>query len=122
MPTRTVIALALSVAALACDRGPESQHLDRVRELCAELAMGPSGASEAEALLGPPSWTYCADALPPASSADTCPRDGATVCVHVWAWRAHNEPLCGGEACSYGCELRAPASSPEATCSVRFFR
>jgi hypothetical protein len=113
------LSLAL-LAAVACDRGPEVGHLEQVRALCAQVAQARSGAAEAEALFGPESFTFCASDLPPASSSDACPRGGASVCVRVWAWRAHNEPLCGGPACSYGCELRAPDGAPEATCSVRF--
>jgi hypothetical protein len=113
--------VALAAAALACDRSPESDHLDEIRQLCSQLQREDAGAAQAEALLGPATVTLCGTDFPPASSADTCPRDGTPLCLRVWAWRARGEFLCGGTACSYGCELRSPEAAPEATCSVRFF-
>ncbi len=118
-PITTVLALAL--AAAACDREPEAEHVADVRAICASLAASGAGAAEAEALLGPASWTGCGAGFPPASGADRCPRDGTPICIRVWAHRAHRASTCGGFACSYGCELRAPAGDPEATCAVRFF-
>jgi len=114
------LAAGLVLAAAACGRDPEAEHVSEVREICASLSASGAGASEAEVLLGPASWTACASDFPPASEADRCPRDGTAVCIRVWAYRAHQATTCGGFACSYGCELRAPAGDPEATCSVRF--
>jgi len=105
---------------VGCERAPEADHLSRIRDLCGEVATTGAGAAEAEQLFGPPTLLVCASDLPPASSADSCPRDGTIVCVRVFAYRARNDSLCGGTACSYGCEIRAPQSNPEATCSVRF--
>lgn len=119
MRARTALALAF-LAAAACERVPESEHLAEVQAICTDLAARHAGASEAEDLLGAPSWTSCASGFPPASEEDRCPREG-TVCIRVWAFRARDEELCGGPGCSYGCELRAPEADPEATCSVRFF-
>ncbi len=112
--------LVLALAAAACDRDPEAEHVAEVRAICASLAARGAGASEAEALLGPPTWVGCGSDFPPASGADGCPRDGTAICIRVWAHRAHQAWTCGGLACSYGCELRAPAGDPEATCAVRF--
>lgn len=122
LPRARTLALVLAAAATAaCDRIPEQAHVEAIRALCADLAARGAGATEAERLLGRPSWTACATDLPPASSEDRCPRDGTELCLRVWAYRAHDEALCGGLACSYGCELRAPAGDAEATCSFRFF-
>lgn len=116
-----ILALAIAAAAAAaCGRDPETDHLGDVRAICNDLAVRSAGAAEAETLLGPPSWTGCATDFPPASGADRCPGNGTAVCIRVWAYRAHQEELCGGVACSYGCELRAPEADPEATCAVRF--
>ncbi len=115
------LALSLALAVGACDRSPELEHVDRIRALCQELARSGAGPTEAERLLGgPPQLELCASDLPPASPADRCPRDGTPVCIRLWAYRARTETLCGGTACSYGCELRAPQDAPEQTCSVRF--
>ncbi len=123
MPVRptSLLALALALAAGACDRRPEADHVLRIRALCDELARSGAGQAEAEQVLGgPPQLELCATNLPPASAADHCPSDGTPVCIRVWAYRARTESLCGGNACSYGCELRAPQGTPEETCSVRF--
>lgn len=114
------LALAAALAAAGCARAPETDHISEVRAICADLDDSGAGASEAEALLGPPSWTGCGRGFPPVSEEDRCPRDGAPICIRVWAYRAHDERLCGGTACSYGCELRAPEAEPEETCSARF--
>jgi hypothetical protein len=114
--------LLLGLGAGGCDRKPEFDHLERILALCQELAAQGAGAAEAEAILGgPPQLLLCASDLPPISGADHCPTDGTPVCIRVWAYRALHENLCGGTACSYGCELRAPEGAPEATCAVRFF-
>jgi hypothetical protein len=42
------------------------------------------------------------------------------VCALVWPYRARDPVLCGGEACSYGCELRVLERAPDATCGARF--
>ena len=55
-----------------------------------------------------------------AGAEDRCRRDQGGVCALVWAYRARTPTLCGGEACSYGCELRVLESAPEVTCGVRF--
>ena len=110
----------VAAAIIGCDRAPESDHLSRIRALCSELGADGAGSAEAEQLFGPPTLLVCASDLPPASSTDSCPRDGTIVCVRVFAYRARNDSLCGGTACGYGCELRAPEANPEATCSVRF--
>ncbi|HYD41530.1 MAG TPA: hypothetical protein VEB43_11950 [Anaeromyxobacter sp.] len=121
MHARTPAAvLAVAMAAAACDRDPEADHVAEMRAICASLAASGAGASEAEALLGPPTWSGCGSDFPPASGADRCPRDGTAICIRIWAHRAHQASTCGGIACSYGCELRAPAADPEATCAVRF--
>jgi hypothetical protein len=118
---RPSLAIALALAAAACGRGPESDHVQRIQALCSELARSGAGPSEAEQVLGgPPQLELCATDLPPASTADRCPHDGTPVCIRVWAYRARSESLCGGEGCSYGCELRAPQDAPQETCSVRF--
>jgi hypothetical protein len=112
--------LAVALATAACDRDPEAEHVAEVRAICASLAARGAGASDAEALLGPATWVGCGSGFSPASGADRCPRDGTEICIRVWAHRAHQPSTCGGFACSYGCELRAPADDPEATCAVRF--
>ncbi len=117
----SLLAVAVALAVGACDRRPELEHVERIRALCDELARSDAGPAEAEQLLGgPPQLELCAADLPPASPADRCPLDGTPVCVRVWAYRARTETLCGGNACSYGCELRAPQEAPAQTCSVRF--
>ena len=106
------------LASAACDRDSEWEHAAKVRAICSDLELRNAPASEAEELFGPPSWTGCGTGFPPAT-ADHCPADAA-ICIRVFAFRANLEELCGGPACSYGCELRAPEADPEATCSVRF--
>jgi hypothetical protein len=124
MPPRPTSLLAAAILALlvaACGRKPESGEVRRIRTLCGQLAQNNAGEAEAEQVLGgPPQLELCASDLPPASAADRCPRGGAPVCIRYWAYRAESESLCGGTACSFGCELRAPQDAPEATCSVRF--
>lgn len=115
-----VLAAALALGVAACDRDPEVDQVIRLRELCTQLAGSGAGLSEAEQVLGDVQLELCATDLPPASEADRCPRDGTPVCLRLWASRARDEALCGGTACSYGCELRAPQGAPESTCSVRF--
>lgn len=120
MRTRSGL-LAMLVAALgACGRQPESDHEVHVRELCSELAGSGAGLTAARRALGDPQLELCADDLPPGSDLDRCPTDGTVVCLRFWAYRARNEVLCGGTACSYGCELRAPRDAPEATCAARW--
>lgn len=116
------LALALTMALVtACGRNPEEDHLARIQALCTELARDGGGPAEAERVFGgPPQVELCAADVPPAGEGDLCPRDGTPVCIRFWAFRAEIEKLCGGPACSYGCELRAPQRAPEATCSVRF--
>lgn len=117
---RPLLALALALAT-ACERSPEVDHLERIQALCVELARNGAGPAEAEQVFGgPPQLELCAADVPPAGAGDLCPRDGTPVCIRFWAFRARTEKLCGGSACSYGCELRAPQRAPEATCSVRF--
>jgi hypothetical protein len=117
---RTLLALALALSAGGCERRPEADHLDRIRSLCGQLADASAGLAEAERVLGPPQLELCAADLPPGSAEDRCPTDGTSICVRVWVYRARDEDLCGGTACSYGCEIRAPQEAPEQTCSVRF--
>ena len=117
MRVATLLAFAV-LAAAACERDSEWEHAARVRAICRDLELRSAPASEADALFGPPTWTGCGTGFPPAT-ADTCPA-GDAICIRVYAFRASHEELCGGPACSYGCELRAPEADPEATCSVRF--
>ena len=117
----TLLLVGLALAAAGCERAPEADQVERLRTLCNDLARSGAGAAEAEQVLGgPPQLELCAGDLPPASTTDRCPRDGTPICIRVWAYRARIESLCGGTACSYGCELRAPDGAPERTCSVRF--
>jgi hypothetical protein len=110
----------MAVAALtACERAPEADHLVAVRALCADLAAELATPAEAERRLGdPPVLSFCADGLPLALG-DGCARGQGGVCALVWAYRARDPALCGGEACSYGCELRVLERAPEVTCGVR---
>lgn len=112
--------VVLALAGSGCGRDPETDHIEEIRALCAELAATSAGTAEAGRLLGAPSLVLCGGDLLPASSADRCPYRGTPICIRVWAWRARSASLCGGQACSYGCELRAPDGAPEDTCSVRF--
>jgi hypothetical protein len=114
------LALVALLALLACERRPETDHLLTIRNLCAELGAEAATPDEATRRLGvPPVLTFCADALPSAGAGDRCPRDQGGVCALVWAYRARSAALCGGEACSYGCELRVLERAPTATCGVR---
>jgi hypothetical protein len=117
---RPLLAVAALAALAGCQRGSETEHLATIERLCGDLAAEGATPDDATARLGgPASLTFCADALPPAAG-DRCPRDQGGVCVMVWAYRARSAALCGGEACSYGCELRALERAPGATCGVRF--
>lgn len=122
---RPTLALLVSQAALAavlagCERDPEADHVLAIRALCADLAAErPSPEEAAPRLGGPPDLAYCADALPLFGAGDRCPRGQGGVCALVWAYRARSPTLCGGVACSYGCELRVLESAPATTCAVR---
>jgi hypothetical protein len=105
---------------LACERAQEQDHVLAIRDLCEELAVQGATPDHTTDRLGvPPALTYCADALPSAGAGDHCPRDQGGVCALVWAYRARSSALCGGEGCSYGCELRVLERAPTATCGVR---
>jgi len=120
-PLTLLVPLALlAAAATGCERDPELDHVLAIRSLCADLAAEAAAPDEATRRLGaPPALAYCADALPLARAGDRCPRGQGGVCALVWAYRARSSTLCGGEACSYGCELRVLERAPEVTCGVR---
>lgn len=112
-------AALLGALLLACQRAPESDHVIATRQLCAALADARASPAEAARRLGgPAAMGYCADALPRVEG-DACARDQGGVCALVWAYRARSPALCGGEACSYGCELRVLERAPEETCGAR---